>query len=290
MELWNEKMMRTPEEMMRLILDFARGNDHIRMVGMEGSRVNPNIPKDEFQDFDITYFVDDIDEFTKDDKWLSYFGDILMMQKPEDMELFPAEEEGYSYILLFTDYNKLDLTLLEKHHLSRYLNDDKLRVILLDKDGELQPEIVATDEEYWIKKPSARGFDDCCNEFWNVTPYVVKGLCRKELLFAIAHLHIMRNELLRMISWKVGLEYGFHFSVGKNYKFIEKYIPKELWEELLRTYCLGSYEMMWEALFKCHAIFREVSGECARSFGYAYPAYDLRVSRYVTDLFETYGK
>lgn len=24
-----------------------------------------------------------------------------MMQKPEDMELFPAEETGYSYLMLF---------------------------------------------------------------------------------------------------------------------------------------------------------------------------------------------
>ena len=49
--------MRTPEEFMELVLTFARENEHIRMVGMEGSRVNKNIPVDSFQDFDITYFV-----------------------------------------------------------------------------------------------------------------------------------------------------------------------------------------------------------------------------------------
>ena len=105
--------MRTPEEFMELVLTFARENEHIRMVGMEGSRVNKNIPVDSFQDFDITYFADDIGAFTENDSWLSFFGDIVMMQKPEDMELFPAEEEGYSYLILFDDYNKMDLTLLE---------------------------------------------------------------------------------------------------------------------------------------------------------------------------------
>ncbi|EOE27306.1 hypothetical protein QA7_02629, partial [Enterococcus faecalis EnGen0084] len=31
---------------------------------------------------------------------------------------------------------------------------------------------------------------------WNVTPYVIKGLCRKEILFAIDHLNqILRFEL-----------------------------------------------------------------------------------------------
>ena len=181
---------------------------------MEGSRVNANIREDEFQDFDVTYFVNDPHCFTGDDSWLSYFGSILMLQKPEDMELFPAEEEGYSYIILFDDYNKLDLTILDKSRLRQYLDADSLRTVVLDKDGDLDRPVTASDEDYWIRRPSARSFDDCCNEFWNITPYVVKGLCRKEILFAIDHLHLMRYELLRMLSWKVGLEYGFRFSVG----------------------------------------------------------------------------
>ena len=42
--------MRTQEEFMETVLGFAREAENIRMVGMEGSRVNPNIPKDSFQD------------------------------------------------------------------------------------------------------------------------------------------------------------------------------------------------------------------------------------------------
>lgn len=60
-----------------------------------------------------------------------------MMQKPEDMELFPAEEEGYSYLILFDDYNKMDLTLLETKQIHNYLQGDGLRTILLDKDGRV---------------------------------------------------------------------------------------------------------------------------------------------------------
>ena len=37
---------RTPEEMMNLILSRAENDVHIRVVGMEGSRTNQNIPKD----------------------------------------------------------------------------------------------------------------------------------------------------------------------------------------------------------------------------------------------------
>ncbi len=45
-----------------------------------------------------------------------------------------------------------------------------------------------------------RKYDDCCNEFWNVTTYAVKGLCRKEILFAIDHLNqILRHEILGFV-------------------------------------------------------------------------------------------
>ena len=112
---------RTPEEMMNLILSRAENDAHIRVVGMEGSRTNQNIPKDRFQDFDVTYFVDDPALYTKDDTWVNVFGERLIMQKPEDMELFPAVEDGYSFLMFFTDYNKIDLTILPLTALEDYL-------------------------------------------------------------------------------------------------------------------------------------------------------------------------
>lgn len=272
--------MRTPEEVMDTILDFARQNDNIRMVGMEGSRVNRNIPEDSFQDFDVTYFVTDPGQLTGDDGWLSRFGKIILMQKPEDMELYPPEEEGYSYLMIFDDYVKIDLTILEESQIAGYLEQDRLRTVLLDKTGRGLAGIVPTDEEYWIKKPGPRSFDDCCNEFWMLTSYVVKGLCRNEILFAIDHLQLMRDELLRTLSWQVGTEYGYGFSVGKNYKFLWKYLPEATWKRLLSTYRNDSCEAVWEALFLCHELFRESALYLADHFRYAYPEYDDVMTQY----------
>ena len=75
--------MRTEQEMMYLILSFARKDERIRIVGMEGSRTNTNIPNDEFQDYDITYLVTEIESFLEDEEWLNYFGERLIIQKPE---------------------------------------------------------------------------------------------------------------------------------------------------------------------------------------------------------------
>jgi len=281
--------MRTEQEIMDTILSVAKSDDRIRIVTLEGSRTNINIPKDEFQDYDITYFVTDMKSLLSSDDWLSQFGNIIMMQKPENMELFPPEEKGYSYLMLFDDYNKIDLTLLPLEDLDDYLNGANLIKVLIDKDCRIKTDIVPTDIDYHVRKPSAREYDDCCNEFWHVTPYVVKGLCRKEILFAIDHLNqILRFELLRMMSWKGGIETGFTLSVGKNYKFLDKYIPEDLWNRLLSTYRMDSYENVWKSLFICHQLFREVSKEVAELLGFDYPEYDKKVIGYVNDMYEKY--
>lgn len=281
--------MRTEKQIYDTILNFAKADDRIRVVTLEGSRTNINIIPDDFQDYDITFFVTDMQSFINSDEWLNVFGERLIMQKPEDMELFPKEEKGYSYLMLFWDGVKIDLTLLPLEVLDEYFTWDKLVKLLLDKDNRVTNIPVPTDEDYYIEHPTARSFDDCCNEFWNTVTYVVKGLCRKEILFAIDHFNqIVRHELLRMISWKVGIETGFKLSVGKNYKFIERYISEDLWEKLLSTYRMDSYENIWEALFLCHQLFRAVSGEVAERLHYAYPEYDRNITKYTRDMYKKY--
>lgn len=275
--------MRTERQVYDTILKFAQSDERIRAVTLEGSRTNENIVPDEFQDYDITFFVTEAESFTADDAWLDVFGKRLILQKPEDMELFAAEERGYSYLMLFEDDVKIDLTLLTLDLLEEYFTWDKLVKVLLDKDHRIGKPPVPTDIDYHLQHPTARMFDDCCNEFWNTVPYVVKGLCRKEILFAIDHLNeVVRKELLRMISWKVGMEHGFDFSLGKNDKFLQRYITEELWSGLMSTYRMDSYESMWESLEKCMSLFREVSAETAQRLHCAYPPYDGKITAYVS--------
>ena len=72
--------MRTEQEMMDLILTFAEKDERIKVVGMEGSRTNVHVPKDEFQDYDVTYVVTDMESFKKDDEWLKYCGKRIFRQ------------------------------------------------------------------------------------------------------------------------------------------------------------------------------------------------------------------
>jgi hypothetical protein len=49
--------MRSEQEMLDLIVDTAKCDKRIRAAIMNGSRANPNAPRDIFQDFDIVYLV-----------------------------------------------------------------------------------------------------------------------------------------------------------------------------------------------------------------------------------------
>ncbi|USK26678.1 aminoglycoside 6-adenylyltransferase [Bacillus sp. CMF21] len=285
--------MRSESEMMKLILDVAKNDKRIRLVTLEGSRANKNVPGDKFQDFDISYFVTDIDSFKSSDEWLNQFGQRILMQKPEDMELFPPElGNWFSYLMLFADDNKIDLTLIPIDELEQYLSEsDGLIKLLLDKDSTINKKIDPNDEKYHIKKPSAREFDDCCNEFWMVSTYVVKGLARKEILFAIDHLNeIARPNLLRMMAWNIGIETDFSLSVGKNYKYIQTYLDINDWEKLLNTYAENSYENMWQSLFDCYDLFRKYSKLVAHRLSYDYPDYDEQITGYTEKIFHSFRK
>lgn len=276
--------MRTSDEIFELVLGYAANDERIRAVGLNGSRTNPNAPKDLFQDFDIVYVVTDVNSFIEDPHWIEVFGERIIMQTPENMSMFPPGLGGrFSYLMLFTDGNRIDLTLVSNDEKDTYYKEDKLTVILMDKDNDLAELLPPTDKDYWVKRPSAEFFSDCCNEFWWVSTYVAKGLWRSEILYAAEHLNnIMRPMLLKMLEWKVGIEHSYSVSIGKFGKYLEKYLSEENWQELLSTYADGSYKDMWRALFAMLVQFRTTAIFVAEGLGYEYSREeDAKVTAYL---------
>lgn len=282
--------MRTEQQMYDLILEVARGDERVRLVGLNGSRANPNAPRDRFQDFDVVFAVTEMDSFLADDSWLDVFGERVILQKPEAMYLYPPSLGGwFSYLMQFADGNRIDLILLPLSDVPRYLCDDTQTVVLLDKDGragELPP---PSDEKYHVKRPSAAEFDDCCNEFYWVSIYVAKGLCRNEILFAAEHMarHV-RDALMLMLSWRVGTETDFAVSVGKCWKYIRPFLPADEWEALLSTYRMDTIRACWDALYTAYALFAKNAHLAAERLGYPYPDYEEKVCAYVENLRQEY--
>lgn len=62
--------MNTIDIVLNQLLDFANSETKVKVVMLNGSRVNDNAPKDIMQDYDIVFFVEDIEElnYKKDTK------------------------------------------------------------------------------------------------------------------------------------------------------------------------------------------------------------------------------
>ena len=65
-----EAAMRSEEEMMHLILQVAKDDERVRAVYLNGSRTNPNAPKDRFQDYDVVYVVTDTKPYYENHDWI----------------------------------------------------------------------------------------------------------------------------------------------------------------------------------------------------------------------------
>jgi len=271
--------MRTEQQMLDLIIETAQCDERIRAVIMNGSRANPNAPRDPFQDFDIVYIVTDVEPFTRNLEWIRRFGEMMILQMPEDMQDPPPDNGGYFvYLMQFMDGNRIDLGIFTLSQWEEQNKDgDSLSVLLLDKDGTIEPFPPASDADYLPKSPTAKAFADCCNEFWWDSPYVAKGLWRQEILYA-KHIQdvYVREQLMKMLTWHIGVKTDFKVSPGKLGKYFEKYLEPELWDMLLKTYADASYENTWNALFTMRDLFRKVAVPMAEHFGFEYPFDDDR--------------
>lgn len=265
--------MRTEQEMMELILGIASADDRIRAVYMNGSRTNDKVKKDSLQDFDIVFVVTETRFFYEDKDWVSQFGNIILMQCPEEMDRSLGKhcdfDVTYGWLMIFDDGNRIDLHVEAKEYCS--ILEDSLCIKLLDKDGTLFDVAESSDQDYWVQRPTPAQFYAVCNEFWWCLNNVAKGLCREEISYAQEMLsYHVRPQLLQLLTWKVGFYTKFQVSVGKSGKYLSQWLSNEEWEAYLETYCGSIVGEMWRSSYVMMDLFDELGDEVAGLLGIAY--------------------
>lgn len=256
--------MRSDTEIKNLILDFAKQDNRIRAVLLNGSRANPNVKPDKLQDFDIIFIVNNISSFTSDHSWTDIFGEKIIFQLPDEMnvgnENCNKKKITFTYLMLFKDKNRIDLTLFPLEKFKSDFIPDSLTILWLDKDNLFAELPGPNDRDHHIKKPTEKEFLDTCNEFWWVSTYIPKGLLRNEIIYTKEILEaVIRPMLIRVIEWKVGIENNFSVSTGKADKFLKNYIDNNLYEKFLMTYSNAEIEETWKASLLMTEIFQQVS-------------------------------
>ncbi len=271
--------MRSEKEILDGVLDFAQNSEMIRTVWLNGSRVNPNVTKDIFCDYDVVFVVTDPDHFLDDQSWIKHFGDLIIMQQNDWSE---AGANGYIFLMLFSDGVRMDLSFAPIAHIDKFLGDS-LTLVLLDKDKSVSQLPPPTDTTYLTKKPTQKEFDEVTNEFWWCSTNVAKGIWRQELCYAkYMYEAIVRDCIIKLLAWYIGLNHNWKINSGLYGKWFKELLSMELWESFEKTYAGADTKEMWDSLFEAGQLVRKIGIEIADVLGYEYPAGDdKRVTEYL---------
>lgn len=274
--------MRTEQEMYDLILEIANNDQRIRAVYMNGSRTNPNVVKDKYQDYDIVFVVTETGSFLANKNWIECFGEIAIVQEPDWYDIKARSKRfdfsrSYGWLMLFKDGNRIDLHIIIKEEAEKNFIRDKLTILLLDKDNFL-PKIplprcswLRADEDYHVTKPDQNEYTAYCNEFWWCLNNVAKGIARDELPYAMEMYNVYVRKMLNgMIDWYIGTKTNFSISTGKMGKYYKKYLPSELYELYAKTYSDSDYNNFWTSVFTACELFRTVALSVGKYFNFDY--------------------
>ncbi len=267
--------MRSEQEMFDLIIGIAKADKRVRAVYMNGSRANPNIPKDIYQDYDIVYVVTETKSFLDNKDWISVFGEIAIVQEADNNDfgwgINANFDRSYTWLILFKDGNRIDLHIQIKEVMLEKYTKDSLTIPLLDKDNCLPQIPTSNDMDYHIKKPTLPQYRGCCNEFWWCLNNVAKGIARDQLSYAMWMYNvIVRDMLVKMIDWYIGISVGFSVSVGMSGKYYKKYLPEKIYEMYAKTYSDSAYNNFWTAIFIACELFGTIAKPVGDHFGYIY--------------------
>ena len=253
--------MRAETEILDLILQTAQ-TLQVEAVAISGSRTDTKAPKDEFQDYDVVYVVDNFDNLTSDLSWLDYFGKRIIEQEV-------VLDHRRLYLMLFEDGNRIDLTLCPKEHIKEWVDSEAGFTVLEDPEHLFEP-YSQNLERYWTSPASAIDFEKACNEFWWVSAYVVKGICRKQVIYATDHLYgICQQEFLKILAWQVASDRG-KVDIGKNYKYLFNYLPAEQKKEFSNLLDFSSLDKITQSLFATMEFFHREAQYLAKKLGFDY--------------------
>jgi aminoglycoside 6-adenylyltransferase len=267
--------MRSSSEIKKLILEFAVRDSRIRAVLLQGSRANKNVIPDHLQDYDVLLIVNQMESFLSDHSWTSLFGEKLIWQLPDEMKAgTDSNDKGgsFHYLMLFTDGNRIDLTLFPKDQVKTDFRLDSLSVLWLDKDGLFSEIDPPSEKDYLIRKPNEKEFADCCNEFWWVSTNVAKGLLRQEIPYAKAMMDgPVRDMFMQMIAWYIGTETGFSVSFGNKGKRMRSHLSETEYNRILETYPDYKSENIWNAIFLMMDLFPEYADRVSERLQFKQP-------------------
>jgi aminoglycoside 6-adenylyltransferase len=266
--------MRNEEQVLKLILDFAQSEERIRAVMLNGSRLNIHAPQDAWQDYDIVFFIRDIQSapYRAEQDWIKQFGELVIKQVLDPERVY---QSGFQFLMQFKSGIRIDLSFRDIIDIELEAKDDSLSRILLDKDN-LAPKLPPpNDSKYLITKPSKQEFTELLNEAWWIMPYIAKGLLRDELPYVKYMFDVVLMGCIRkLLCWYIGSEHNWSANSGYCEKWFKSYLPPDIYNEFVALFPTTNYDEIWTCLSKSGDFIRKIGLGLAERLAYPYNKQD----------------
>lgn len=270
--------MRNLQETLNQLIAFAKADDNIRALVLQGSFVNPNAPIDEFSDLDPLFFVKDLSPFIHHEAWKYHFGDPISFY--HDDGAIVGDFKWYTRLVLYRDGLKIDFGFqsIGNAHLANHM---PLYKIYLDKDDILPEPEVVDERKFYVTKPDEVTFQTVLNNFFWDSTYVVKALARDELVFAKYMAYQLHRKINCLLAWYVGAKHDFQVNIGAHLRYLKRYLTEQEWHMVMATYASSEPSSCIKALKVMFKLTKYLGQFIAKTMGYAYPLkHDIDVNGY----------
>lgn len=239
----------------------------IKLVTMNGSRVNHKIISDPYQDYDVVFFVEDIDSFVYEPE---YFGEVLIYQN---------NRYGDDKIMMtqYTSGLRIDLQIRNISGPDRYLKEDSLTHVIYN-ETDRQINIIPNDTMHRLLNPTAESFKNSVNEIYWVSLYVVKALRRNQINYATYLMTtIILEELSLMLGYNINIKHDKEINYGLNYKYLGHYLE----EGAEYYYSLYTRPVSYEVVLEVLDWYQVLVENVALVYGFEMPKYHNRIVAYI---------
>ncbi len=249
-------------------LAIAKTDERIRAVVLNGSRVNPAVMPDAFQDIDLAMYVRDFPTYPCDFARFTAYGEVLITQTKAEQVFDPDDFEGDIALIQFASGERLDISFWPIETLETSVINDSLSKILIDKDHRIDTQAEPSEVSYHVKKPTEAMFQSCVKQFYFLTLYVAKGVYRHQWAYAIDHLRLMRHGLEAQIDWSLIAKQSL--STGKHHAKYPVLLDSGDYAAYLKTFPTASKASVTLALNQLLELFAAYAMRVAKQQHYAY--------------------
>jgi len=260
--------MKDRDKVLNEIIEFAKENENIRALVLQGSLINPSAKIDYFSDIDPLFYAIDPSLLANHTKWISKFGDVMINLFDEELDI--NDSMHYMRMVIYENGLKVDFGIASID-VAKYANKMPLFKVILDKDNILPTPKTTDDSSFHIIKPSNKDYQLKLNDFFWDSTYIAKALCRNETYFAHfmeSNLHIIMRPI---IEWYIGLDHNFKVNTGLEGRYFQSLLSKGDCEKVKKTYSDSNPINSFKAIYSSYNLIKHIGKKIEKELNYIYP-------------------